>query len=412
MGALVDSAYLDLLSEYSTKGQSGGTNQTITRGTITKPYTITPISATGASIDDSQIAGELAAQVAASKLPAVTLDSTSNPNTLYVLFFPTGVTITEGGGASCTEFCGYHGSGTSGSSTYLYAVIPDLSQVQTYTLGDGGSVTEPCGYGCSYDAPAKPEVDWFNGTVSHEIGEAVTDPVNGSGWYDQSNTDFACAGSKSQNQPGGGEIGDVCVGYYDDEYTSGECEDTQKVAGTNINAQITWSNKLDGCYSGNPSVAPQCPPSGCYDGGPGPFDPGADAGSGSGSGSSSGGSSSGGGSGDASVSDDAGSGSGSGGGSGSGSGGGSGSGSGGGSGGSSGGESSSSGGGSGGGSGGASGGGVSPDAGSGNGDTGGSSNSAGGCNSASSPGGAGSPLAVGGALMALGAVLRRRKRGA
>jgi hypothetical protein len=212
MGALVDSAYLDLLSEYSTASHGG--SQTITRGTITPPYTITPTTATGATVQDGQLAGEIAAQVKAGALPAVTKDASGNPNTLYMLYFPTGVVITDGSNStSCIDFCGYHASGTSGGATYIYAVIPDLSQVQTYTLGDGGSVTEPCGYGCAYEASTKPEVGWFEGTVSHEIGEAVTDPVNFTGWYDSKNTDFACAGSKSQNQPGGGEIGDVCVGY-------------------------------------------------------------------------------------------------------------------------------------------------------------------------------------------------------
>jgi len=254
MSALVDSPYLDLLNEYSTT--SNGGSQTVTRGTTTKAYTITPTTsaASGATIQDSAIAAELAAQVKAGNLPAVTLDAQGKSNTLYVLFFATGVTIVLQGSNSCTAFCGYHASGKSGSTTYLYAVIPDLSEVQTYPLSDGGSVTEPCGYGCAYNAKAKPEVDWFNGTISHEIGEAVSDPVGGSGWYDSSNTDFACGGSKSGNQPGGGEIGDICVGFWDDEYGTGKCEDTATVPGTNIAAQQTWSNKLQGCYVANPAT--------------------------------------------------------------------------------------------------------------------------------------------------------------
>jgi hypothetical protein len=268
MATLVDSAYMDLLSEYSTS------SQTVTRGTATQPYTITPTTATSATVSDKSITTELAAQVKAGHLPAVQNDATGKPNTLYVIFFPTGVTITQGSGKSCTDFCGYHSSGKSGSSQYLYAVIPDLSEVQTYTRSDGGTITEPCGYGCAYQAKSKPEVEWFNGTISHEIGEAVSDPVGGSGWYDQNNTDFACAGSKSQNQSGGGEIGDVCVGFWDDEYGTGQCEDTQNVPGTNLAAQMQWSNALNGCYVANSAKGPQCPPSGCYDAGPGPTEPG------------------------------------------------------------------------------------------------------------------------------------------
>lgn len=275
MSALVNSGYLDLLSEYSTTSVGG--KQTVTRGTTTPPYTITPTVATTNSVQDSDIASELDAQVQAGNLPAIKNDAQGKPNTLYVIFFPSGVTITDpNGSASCQAFCGYHASG----SNYLYAVIPDLSEVQTYTLPDGGSVTEPCGYGCAYQAKTKPEVEWFNGTISHEIGEAVSDPVGGKGWYDQTNSDMACGGSASMNQPGGGEIGDVCVGFWDDEYGTGRCEDTAIVPGTNIAAQQTWSNKLMGCAVSNPALSPQCPPGGCVDGGAGPVSPGVDAGGG------------------------------------------------------------------------------------------------------------------------------------
>ncbi len=279
LSALADSPYLDLLSEYGTTSQGG--NQSVTRGTTTAPYTITPTKATTATVKDSAITTELAAQVKAGKLPAVTNDAQGNANTLYVLFFPPGVKITQSNGdASCTVFCGYHGSGSSGGVTYLYAVIPDLAEVQTYPLSDGGTVTEPCGYGCAYQAKTKPEVEWFNGTISHEVGEAVSDPVNGSGWYDQNNSDYACAGSQSNQTPGGGEIGDVCVGFWDDSNGTGECEDTAIIPGFNIAAQKTWSNALNGCYVANAGKAPVCPPSGCVDGGPGPLSPTVDGGSG------------------------------------------------------------------------------------------------------------------------------------
>ena len=273
LSALVDSPYLDLLAEYSTGGQS------VTRGTTSPPYTITPTTATGATVADKSITKELAAQVTAGMLPPVTNDAAGKANTLYVIFFPPGVTITDpGGAASCTVYCGYHGSGTSGGKTYLYAVIPDLSQVQTYTRSDGGTVTEPCGYGCAYQAKTKPEVEWFNGTISHELAEAVSDPVGGNGWYDNANQDYDCGGSLSTSQPGGGEIGDVCVGFWDDSRGTGSCEDTLPVPGKNIAAQQLWSNALGGCYVANSATPVTCPPSGCVDGGPGPLTPGLDAG--------------------------------------------------------------------------------------------------------------------------------------
>lgn len=275
LSALANSTYLDLLSEYSAGGQS------ITRGTTTAPYTITPTTATTAAITDKQIPKELAAQVTAGHLPAVTTDTAGNANTLYMIFFPSGVSITDSGGSkSCIDYCGYHSSGSSGGATYLYAVIPDLSEVMTYPRSDGGTVTEPCGYGCTYQGKTKPEVDWFNGTISHELAEAVSDPVGGNGWYDGTNTDYACGGSKTSNPPvtGGGEIGDVCVGFWDDEFGTGSCEDTLPVPGTNINAQQLWSNALSGCYMSNPATPEKCPPMGCVDGGLGPITPLLDAG--------------------------------------------------------------------------------------------------------------------------------------
>ncbi len=55
------------------------------------------------------------------------------------------------------------------------------------------------------------------GTSSHEFCEAVTDPVPGSGWYDQVN----------------GEIGDICAWHF------------KKIAGYTV--QMEWSNAQNKC---------------------------------------------------------------------------------------------------------------------------------------------------------------------
>jgi hypothetical protein len=59
--------------------------------------------------------------------------------------------------------------------------------------------------------------DALTGTSSHEFCEAITDPVPGSGWYDQVN----------------GEIGDICAWHF------------KKVAGYNV--QMEWSNAQNKC---------------------------------------------------------------------------------------------------------------------------------------------------------------------
>ena len=59
--------------------------------------------------------------------------------------------------------------------------------------------------------------DAITSTSSHELCEAVTDPVPGEGWYDQNN----------------GEIGDICAWK------------TKQVG--NYTVQLEWSNNANSC---------------------------------------------------------------------------------------------------------------------------------------------------------------------
>src|SRR5579871_5631334 len=81
---VMSSVHLDMLNEYDTN-ISGGTNQIIGRGTWGGGFTINPSSAT--TVDDSTISSEIDSQIMGGHLPA------SDSNTLYVIFFPPGVTI-------------------------------------------------------------------------------------------------------------------------------------------------------------------------------------------------------------------------------------------------------------------------------------------------------------------------------
>jgi len=250
--ALADSSFLDMLSEYSTKGQTGeacgmetdaglqyfgpsmpfSTNQTITRGTGLSAVTINPANPSGPITDDNAAIGlELASQIAKGNLPAPTYDAQGYPDTLYVVFFPSGFQINLMGMQSCGAFGGYHYSApytaqASCKGQYLpYAVIPD------------------CGGGT-------PDI-----TVSHEVAEAVTDtdvgpttPMSanyGDGaWYlgptypctDPSNCPSNC-----------GEIGDVC-----------ESSGSSTVPPNNdITAQKVWSQQQNNCAVDNPGVSTQ-----------------------------------------------------------------------------------------------------------------------------------------------------------
>jgi len=59
--------------------------------------------------------------------------------------------------------------------------------------------------------------DALTSTSSHELSEAITDPIPGQGWYDQNN----------------GEIGDICAWK------------TKQVG--NYTVQLEWSNNANSC---------------------------------------------------------------------------------------------------------------------------------------------------------------------
>lgn len=194
------SSLFDMLSEYNTAGVtaadgSPGTNQTIGHGFFDGQFTITPSAANnGDIITDQQIQAELLSQVAAGNLPQPVFDAGGNNNTLYMIFFPPGKTITMGNLASCTNggFCAYH-SNTAGLKSLLYGVMPDMQPPSLCSVG--------CARGV-FDVVTS--FDLVTHVAAHELSEAVTDAEAGTAntlarplaWFDQFN----------------GEIGDICTG--------------------------------------------------------------------------------------------------------------------------------------------------------------------------------------------------------
>lgn len=147
---------------------------------------------TSTVVQDSDLQQLIADSIAASSLPA------PDSETLYVLFLPSGVVVDMGSDASCTTFCGYHSNFTlSGGENVFYAILP-------YPDCDG----------CLGGLQA---FDVLTATTSHEVCEAITDPIPGQGWYDQAN----------------GEIGDICAWQFrqDGQY----------------NVQLEWSNSHNSC---------------------------------------------------------------------------------------------------------------------------------------------------------------------
>ena len=199
-GSVTKSTYFDWLKEYNTPTQSIG------RGSFQGGHVITP-STTATKITDKTIQRELTKQITAGHLPAA-----DGVNNLYMIHFPPGMHITGpgGAGASCVQFCAYHGTFKQAAKYVFYGVIPDLDH-------DG------CQNGCGAGTPENNVTE----VSSHEMIEAVTDPAVGLAktagpplaWYDNAN----------------GEIGDICNGQ----------------AGTvgGFTVQLQWSNAKNACVA-------------------------------------------------------------------------------------------------------------------------------------------------------------------
>jgi hypothetical protein len=177
---ILTSALIDQLAEYSTSGTKIGHGR--------RTGTVSIAGKLAASVTDTSIQTFVTQQITAGKLPKTTA------NTLYFVYMPPGVRVVMGGSSSCTAFCGYHSAiGTK----VFYAVMP----YPTCTGCLGGSA--------AFDA--------LTSTSSHELCEAITDPIPGAGWYDDAN----------------GEIGDICAWQ------------TKQIGEYSV--QLEWSNNANAC---------------------------------------------------------------------------------------------------------------------------------------------------------------------
>jgi len=131
------------------------------------------------SISDSKVHSYLAGLFNAGRVLA-------NSDTIYGVYFPSGMRISMQGGSSCSSFCGYHGHFAYNGLDIKYAVFPYLN----------------C-RGCSL--PGKAVADMMTIVSSHEIRESVTDP-DLDAWYDASGyeADDKCAWSNLYQVSRGG----------------------------------------------------------------------------------------------------------------------------------------------------------------------------------------------------------------
>jgi len=201
--AITQSAYFDWLTEYNT------TNYKITRGSYLGLYEDANSATTAKTLSDAQIETYLSGLIDGAKVPA------PDDDTIYMIFFPSPVTISLSGSSSCASggFCAYHSSYTHNGKKVRYGVMPDQTT---------GGCAQGCGPGTGFQNTTD--------VASHELIEAVTDPDGGSGWYDT--VDQNC-----------GEIGDICA------VGAGE---TAMVSGYAV--QKEWSNKNNDCIATDPNV--------------------------------------------------------------------------------------------------------------------------------------------------------------
>lgn len=186
----------------------------VTASTVGAAVTLS--TAAPASVTDADIDAFIVARVGDGTFPA------ADGKTLYVLFYPQSTAITHAGSKSCTDFAAFHGWTKVGSMDAPYAIIPQCS---------------------SFTSPAT--LPSLTVAASHEITEAITDPV-GQGWNDMNDpyslwfAPFA-----------GNEVADMCEWLTDS---------TVNESGIGISARV-WSNaamrnKKNPCLpipSGSPS---------------------------------------------------------------------------------------------------------------------------------------------------------------
>lgn len=173
--ALVNSTFVDQLSIYGThlKGVNGhkGTNQDIGRGQYLGQVQITPHN-TSLNLSDKDIHKELQYQIKNGFLPP------SDTDTLYMIYFPSNVSINLDGLVSCEDFGAYHFATKKKpkNSNIFYTVEPE------------------CNAGFGY----------LTFAASHEFAEATTDNIPTPG----TNPKYPQAWNTSD----GYEIADLCEG--------------------------------------------------------------------------------------------------------------------------------------------------------------------------------------------------------
>jgi hypothetical protein len=188
-------------------------------GPVASVLDISVAETPAANLADSDVQAWLAAKLAGPE--AGTLEGGApwpqpDVNTLYMIYYPSGVSISQGGGTSCNQFYGYHDDFAFSGGYVTYSVIARCASF-----------------------PGTSAIDSIAAIASHEFVEAATDPqAQDHPAYYQPDADHAAWGFL-----GGGEVGDMCASFGNVFY---------KPTDLPYLVQRTWSNKaaaasLDPC---------------------------------------------------------------------------------------------------------------------------------------------------------------------
>jgi hypothetical protein len=171
-----------IVSQYSVGAATGGT--AVTLGSSDVPSSM--------NLADSDIQSWLETETTSGALAGM-----NSSNTIFVLYFTSGYTITlpvQGGtGTSCQDFGGYHNSTSGSGGNIVYAVVPRCGEFET---GGGQPLTG---------------LSAITGPASHEFIEAATDPLpetNEPAYVEPDQNDIIW-----EFVVGGGEIMDMCAQF-------------------------------------------------------------------------------------------------------------------------------------------------------------------------------------------------------
>jgi hypothetical protein len=196
------SPYFNINTTYYNNANTHVVNAVTYAGTASDNYS------QGTSLSDAQIAAVVSNAITSGHLPA-------DANGWYAVLTSADVTASSG---FCTQYCGWHRNTTVNGTAIKYAFIGNPDRCPSACADQ---TTSPNG---------NPGADGMASIMSHELEEAVTDPL-GNAWYDTR----------------GAENADKCAWTFGTEYTvANGSKANMKLGSRDFLIQQNWVNASGG----------------------------------------------------------------------------------------------------------------------------------------------------------------------